>query len=137
MLCPPGKEGEELKLPDCVSVLDVTQNEKMQMMREVLEEQYGRVQSDGNSPIWRVVLPTDVQFEVDTNTWEVRCQDDVLAAAVAQTIEMVNQILSFVCLKFQKSGLLCNLYINCLLLNARSNGTCGELTCDTSKRGRG
>ena len=104
MLCPPQKEGDALKLPDCVSVLDVTQNEKMQMMREVLEEQFGKVQSEGNTPIWRVVLPTDVQFEVDTNTWEVRCQDDVLAAAVAETIEMVNQIVFSVCLKFQNSG---------------------------------
>lgn len=76
----------------------------MQMMREVLEEQFGKVQSEGNTPVWRVVLPTDVQFEVDTNTWEVRCQDDVLAAAVAETIEMVNQIVFTVCLKFQNSG---------------------------------
>ena len=91
-------------MPDCVSVLDVTENEKMQMMREVLEEQFGKIQTDANSPIWKVVLPTDVQFEVDTNTWEVRCQDAVLAAAVAETIDSVNQILFSVCLKFQNSG---------------------------------
>ena len=55
MLCPPQKEGDALKLPDCVSVLDVTQNEKMQMMREVLEEQFGKVHLESGAPDGRAI----------------------------------------------------------------------------------
>ena len=79
-------------LPDCVPVLSISEKEKEDMIREVLEEQFGSVVVGSDPRIWSIVLPTEERIVIDSTSWEVDCDSEMLSSAVRAAIDSVNQI---------------------------------------------
>ena len=79
-------------LPDCVPVLSISEKEKEDMIREVLEEQFGSVVVGSDPRIWSIVLPTEERIVIDSTSWEVDCDSEMLSSAVRAAIDSVNQM---------------------------------------------
>ena len=79
-------------LPDCVPVLSISEKEKEDMIREVLEEQFGSVVVGSDPRIWSIVLPTEERIVIDSTSWEVDCDSEMLSSAVRAAIDSVNQL---------------------------------------------
>lgn len=81
-----------MALPDCVPVLSISEKEKEDMIREVLEEQFGSVVVGSNPCVWSIILPTEERIVIDSTSWEVDCDNEMLSSAVRAAIDSVNQI---------------------------------------------